>query len=206
MAVGIRWRVLRRREIAKTTRREAVRNLAYQTSDGMRVRTFTETAMRNTLHHLAQSFSVVLTVLFCGAALAEPPAKPAQPHFQGLGHHARRISTQSPEAQKFFDQGLAFLYGFNHDEAIRSFEAAAAIDPENAMSYWGISIANGPHINNPVVDEAHAKAAWKALFDARQRAVHATPVEQALIADQGLTDSTGDLPRRERESWQSVPH
>jgi tetratricopeptide (TPR) repeat protein len=127
-----------------------------------------------------RSLFVILTFSCCGVAVADGPPKP-EPHFQGLGNHTRRISTQSPEAQKFFDQGLAFLYGFNHDEAIRSFEAAAAIDPESAMPYWGISIANGPHINNPAVDEAHAKAAWKALTEARQRVAKATPVEQALI-------------------------
>ncbi len=49
------------------------------------------------------------------------------------------------------------------------------------MPYWGISIANGPHINNPAVDEAHAKAAWKALTEAGERAAQATPIEQALI-------------------------
>ncbi len=64
------------------------------------------------------------------------------------------MTTTSRVAQEYFDQGLDFLYGFNHDEAIRSFEAAAAADPHCAMAYWGIAAANGPHINNPNVDEA----------------------------------------------------
>jgi tetratricopeptide (TPR) repeat protein len=113
---------------------------------------------------------------------AEPPAgKPAEPRFTGLGPHRRKVTTSSDAAQQYFDQGLAFLFGFNHDEAIRSFEAAAAIDPQCAMAFWGIAAANGPHINNPAVDAAHAKAAWSALTKARALATAATKVEQALI-------------------------
>lgn len=118
---------------------------------------------------------------FFGGAWADSRPKPAEPHFQGLGKHTRHITTQSRDAQEFFNQGLAFLYGFNHDEAIRSFEAAAASDPKSAMPYWGIAIANGPHINNPGVDEAHAKAACRAVKQAREKTRKATPVEQALI-------------------------
>jgi tetratricopeptide (TPR) repeat protein len=108
------------------------------------------------------------------------PAKP-EPHFPKLGHHSRKVTTSSATAQEYFDQGLAFLYGFNHDEAIRSFEAAAAADPHCAMAYWGIAAANGPHINNPNMDETHAKAAWAALTKARELAAGASAVDQALI-------------------------
>src|SRR5579863_6929540 len=108
--------------------------------------------------------------------------KRTEPHFSGLGIHGRKVSTGSPDAQTYFDQGLAFLYAFNHDEAIRSFEAAAELDPHCAMAFWGIALANGPHINNPAVDEAHAKAAWKALQKARELAGNGTATEQALIA------------------------
>src|SRR5438045_1425816 len=115
-------------------------------------------------------------------AFAEPPARTqAEPRFSGLGPHHRKVTTTSDAAQQYFDQGLAFLYGFNHDEAIRSFEAAAASDPECSMAFWGIAAANGPHINNPAVDEAHAKAAWRALTKARALTTKATKVEQALI-------------------------
>lgn len=115
-------------------------------------------------------------------AVADPPAaKPAEPRFGGLGSHHRKVTTTSDAAQQYFDQGLAFLYGFNHDEAIRSFEAAAASDPQCAMAFWGIAAANGPHINNPAVDQAHAKAAWSALTKARALAGNGTNVEQGLI-------------------------
>jgi tetratricopeptide (TPR) repeat protein len=115
-------------------------------------------------------------------AFADPPARNStEPRFSGLGPHHRKVTTASDAAQEYFDQGLAFLYGFNHDEAIRSFEAAAASDPECAMAFWGIAMANGPHINNPAVDEPHAKAAWIALTKARALASKGTKVEQALI-------------------------
>jgi tetratricopeptide (TPR) repeat protein len=113
-------------------------------------------------------------------AAAEPAAKP--PLFEGLGSFGRKIATSSPEAQRYFDQGLCFLYAFNHDEAIRSFRYAAELDPASAMCWWGIAIASGPHINNPVVPPERAKAAWQALQKARQAAAHATPAEQSLIA------------------------
>jgi tetratricopeptide (TPR) repeat protein len=122
--------------------------------------------------------------LGAGALLAPadtPAKKAAEPHFAGLGPHHRTVTTNSAAAQEYFDQGLAFLYGFNHDEAIRSFQAAADADPQCAMAFWGIAAANGPHINNPVVDAAHAKAAYEALGKARVLADKGTKVEQALI-------------------------
>jgi len=59
--------------------------------------------------------------------------------------------------------------------------AATELDPGCAMAWWGIAYANGPHINNPAVDEAHAKAAWAALQKARESAPQASPVERDLI-------------------------
>ena len=56
------------------------------------------------------------------------------PLFEGLGSLSRRVTTVSPEAQRYFDQGLAFLYAFNHDEAIRSFRRGGALDPNCAMA------------------------------------------------------------------------
>lgn len=101
--------------------------------------------------------------------------------FDGTGRHTRTVTTASPEAQAFFDQGLNFLYAFNHDEAIRSFERAAELDPGCAMASWGISLAHGPHINNPMLPEDRAREAWKALERARGLAPKASPVERDLI-------------------------
>jgi tetratricopeptide (TPR) repeat protein len=113
-------------------------------------------------------------------AHAEELAPVAPPRFAGLGSHTRQVTTQSAEAQTYFNQGLSFLFAFNHDEAIRSFEQAARLDPDCAMAWWGISIASGPHINNPVVPPARAKAAWEALTKARA-AGKATEPERQLI-------------------------
>ena len=60
-----------------------------------------------------------------------------------LGEVHRAVSTRSPEAQAFFDQGLALTYGFNHDEAARSFALAAALDPACAMCFWGAAYTLG---------------------------------------------------------------
>ncbi len=91
------------------------------------------------------------------------------------------MTTSSSEAQSYFDQGLAFLYGFNHDEAIRAFEKAAEIDPSCAMAYWGVAYANGPHINNPEVPAEREQAAHEAVAEARRHVANGTEVEQALV-------------------------
>jgi tetratricopeptide (TPR) repeat protein len=106
----------------------------------------------------------------------------APPFYSDLGSFGRNITTASPEAQRYFNQGLCFLYAFNHDEAIRSFEYAAKLDPNCPMAFWGIAIANGPHINNSIVPPERAQAAWQALQKARASAPAGTPTEQALIA------------------------
>lgn len=126
--------------------------------------------------------SLVLTVSCAGPA-APPPVEsgPEIPLYEGLGPHARAVTTSSPEAQKYFDQGLNFLYGFNHDEAIRAFKKAAEFDRSCAMAHWGIAYANGPHINNPVVPESREKAAYEAVAIARQHLDGATAVEKALV-------------------------
>jgi tetratricopeptide (TPR) repeat protein len=98
-----------------------------------------------------------------------------------MGSHHRTVTTSSPEAQRYFDHGLIWTYSFNHDEAIRCYRAAADLDPTLAMAWWGIALCNGPHINNPLMDEAHSKAAWEALGEARSRRAGAAPIEQELI-------------------------
>src|SRR5436309_14968254 len=81
----------------------------------------------------------------------------------GLGdvHHA--VSTKSPEAQRFFDQGLALIFGFNHEEALRSFQRAAELDPECAMAWWGVALSVGPNYNDPEPDMNRATMAWDAI-------------------------------------------
>ncbi len=128
----------------------------------------------------------VCTALASGAGLsvsraAEPARAASVPLFPGLGSYRRKVTTRSPLAQRYFDQGLNFLFAFNHDQAIRSFEQAAREDPDCAMAYWGVAVANGPHINFPMVPPERAKAAWAALGRARALAGSGTPAEKALI-------------------------
>lgn len=108
-------------------------------------------------------------------------AAPQARLFEGLGSHHRRITTTSPEAQKYFDQGLTWAYAFNHDEAIRSFGRAAELDSSCAMAWWGVALANGPHINNPVMDEARSRSAWDAVQKAALLSAAGTAEERALI-------------------------
>ena len=83
--------------------------------------------------------------------------------YPGLGawHHA--IATRNAEAQKFFDQGLSLLYGFNRYEALRSFRKAAELDAQAAMAYWGIAMALGPHVNMDGDGDVDLKAGCEAL-------------------------------------------
>jgi tetratricopeptide (TPR) repeat protein len=111
---------------------------------------------------------------------AEPAAKPPE-LLSGLGDHQRPITTSSPEAQRYFDQGLALIYGFNHDAAVRSFDHALTLDPSCAMCAWGKATALGPNINLPLGPDV-APAAWAAAQQAKSLAPLATPVEQELIA------------------------
>lgn len=108
-------------------------------------------------------------------------APPEAPRFDNLGKHHRTITTESNDVQAWFDQGINLYFGFNHEEAIRSFEAAAAIEPGCAMAYWGIAMSHGPNINNPVMDEDRSKAAYDAMHKAVENRDNASPVEQELI-------------------------
>ncbi|MBL8863665.1 MAG: hypothetical protein JNK02_16870 [Planctomycetes bacterium] len=113
-----------------------------------------------------------------------------------LGTHTRAATTSSAEAQRWFDQGLNWLYAFNHDEAIHCFSEALERDPAFAMAWWGIATANGPHINNPLVPPERDAFAREAVRRARTLAVGASEVERALIAAQVLR--WGDAPPADR--------
>src|SRR5579871_986089 len=119
------------------------------------------------MKHLA---CILCGLLLCGvAASQEHPAHPQihpVPLVSGLGDLHHPVSTRDPEAQKFFDQGLRFIYAFNHDEAARSFQHAAALDPKRAMAYWGVAEAIGPNYNDPADPER-----FKQAHDAIQKAV-----------------------------------
>src|SRR5207302_6019324 len=84
----------------------------------------------------------------------------------GYGDWHHPVSTKNAQAQQFFDQGLRLIYAFNHDEAGRSFQRAAELDPKLAMAYWGVAEAVGPNYNDPASDER-----FQAARDAIQKAV-----------------------------------
>ncbi len=101
--------------------------------------------------------------------------------FQGLGAFHRAISTASPQAQQYFDQGMRYLWAFNHDEATRSFAKAAQLDPACAACYWGVALTVGPNYNLPGMEAVRARVAAEALRLAQENAAHASAVEQGLI-------------------------
>ena len=113
------------------------------------------------------------------AALAGPPCD-SVPLYTDLGEHHVPITTPVSLAQRYFDQGMRLLYGFNHGEAIRSFTRAAQLDSSCAMCYWGIAYAYGPHVNAGM-DSAAGVAAYTALRQALARTQHASPRERAYI-------------------------
>jgi tetratricopeptide (TPR) repeat protein len=130
-----------------------------------------------------------LTLAMCSLAMAQdhpahPPAKPAT-LMSGYGDLHHPVSTTIPQAQQFFDQGLRQIYAFNHDEAARSFQRAAELDPKLAMAYWGVAEAVGPNYNDPASDERFA-AAHAAIQKAADLSANASPAEQAYIQAMAL--------------------
>lgn len=112
---------------------------------------------------------------------AEQKSAQQVPFYTDLGNHTHKISTNVPEAQAYFDQGIRMAFNFNHAEAIRSFEEAAKRDSNCAICYWGVAFAYGPNINMPMMDDASAPAV-AAVKKATELAAKASPAEQAYIA------------------------
>ena len=110
------------------------------------------------------------------------PAKEAAPAVltAGLGDINHPVSTSNAEAQKFFNQGLAYLYGFNHEEAVRSFKQAAKLDPQLAMAYWGTALALGSNYNVQADGPALVQA-YSALQKAIELAPKASEQDRAYI-------------------------
>ena len=119
-----------------------------------------------------------------GAAAAQEHSMPAQGRavtlLAGIGDAHHPVSTHNPQAQEFFDQGLRFIYDFNHDEAARSFQHAAELDPKLAMAYWGIAEAVGPNYNDPA-DPDRYKRAHEAAQNALDLSAGASESDQAYI-------------------------
>jgi tetratricopeptide (TPR) repeat protein len=98
---------------------------------------------------------------------------------EGLGDYSMPVTAKGPDVQRWFDQGLAMTYGFNHDAAERSFLRAAELDPDCAMCWWGSALVLGPHVNSGM-DPANNPKAWDRLQRA-QKASGASEKERAYI-------------------------
>ncbi len=121
--------------------------------------------------------------------------------YEALGRHHFRISTAVPMAQRYFDQGMILMYGFNHAEAARSFHYAQKLDPVCAMCFWGEALVLGPNINAPMADaavpEAHAAVqqamALRGKASGKERALiqaAAKRYSKELLSDRSVLDAT----------------
>jgi len=127
-------------------------------------------------------------LLLCAACVDQQSIKPdsEQAHavlVQGSGTYSRKISTQNPQAQAFFDQGLRLAWGFYFPESIASHQEAARIDPDHPMPFWGMAHAMGPNPNSRYArmpDDPKGEG-LKAINDALERIERATPLEAKLI-------------------------
>jgi len=126
------------------------------------------------------------------------PSADARPVlYDSLGSYSYRITSASPDAQRWFDQGLRLIYGFNHYEARKAFREAARLDPGCAMCVWGIAMTEGSNYNSPT-DADREKAALAAVQHAEHLATGARPVERALI--QALSKRHSPDPAAKREA------
>ncbi len=120
------------------------------------------------------------------------------PKLEGLGDYHFEVTTDSPESQAYFDQGLRLTYGFNHSEALRAFKEAARLDPENAMAYWGWALVLGPNLNLPMMPYVVEQA-----YEAAQKAVElsggVSEKERAFIA--ALATRYTDDPEADRTEF-----
>ncbi len=135
--------------------------------------------------HLETLKPVVLTIvlsltIFAAAQEHAMGGAKAVTMMTGLGDLHHPVSTKNASAQEFFDQGLRLIYAFNHDEAARSFQKAAELDPKLAMAYWGIAEAVGPNYNDPA-SEDRFKQAHQAIQKAVDLSGNASDAERGYI-------------------------
>ncbi len=148
---------------------------AYSCSGGIRMKR--STAARATL-----CFTIIFTfTLFASAQNHAMGAEKPVTIMTGLGDLHHPVSTKNPQAQAFFDQGLRLIYAFNHDEAARSFQKAAELDPKLAMAYWGIAEATGPNYNDPASDDRFRQA-HEAIQKAVDLSGNASEAERVYIS------------------------
>ncbi|MAO20592.1 MAG: hypothetical protein CMJ25_07560 [Phycisphaerae bacterium] len=138
--------------------------------------------LKRTLSVAAVSVSLLALVAGTPSCTSTPSTQqPTALIYDGFGNYTRNITTSSNQAQRWFNQGMQLMYGFNHDEAIRSFEMAAQLDPEAAMPWWGVAYCQGININDPAMSEERSKRAREAADNALARLDNESPVEHAMV-------------------------
>jgi tetratricopeptide (TPR) repeat protein len=125
--------------------------------------------------------SMRLKLMQAAAVVGYAPGEAPLPLYEGLGGVSFAITTEVPLAQRYFEQGLSFAYGFNHAAAIAAFREAQRLDPKCALCFWGEALAHGPNINAPMDPSTNARAVGLARY-ADWLAREATPAERALTA------------------------
>jgi tetratricopeptide (TPR) repeat protein len=139
-------------------------------------------------------------------ATADPTSAANTGILPGVGAHHHPIATTNPDAQKFFDQGMALVFGFNHEEATRSFQRAAELDPRAPMPHWGIAWSLGPNYNLDI-DDPRAKRAFEAIDTATRLSVDGSPIERdyvAAMATRYSPDPKADRPALARRYSQAM--
>jgi tetratricopeptide (TPR) repeat protein len=152
-------------------------------------------------------------ILFAGCARQSHTKEYSDPGLlAGVGSVNHPISTSSPGAQRFFEQGLALTYGFNFPEAIKSFRRASELDPKSPMPYWGIALANGPNYNSSNPTSARLDASRDAIQTALTLSAAASKVEQAYVnalaqsLASGSSESRRDYANAMREVYRAYPN
>jgi len=149
---------------------------------------FKEVPLYRTLKIFALALALgVFTLATCETSFAQEHAAHATQAkakaatlMSGYGNWHHPVSTKNAQAQAFFDQGLRQIYAFNHDEATRSFQRAAELDPKLAMAYWGVAESVGPNYNDPASEDRFVKA-HAAIEKAQTLAEGASEGDKAYI-------------------------
>jgi tetratricopeptide (TPR) repeat protein len=128
--------------------------------------------------------SLLCALAFCGSidvARQNPAPRPPDLTLTAIGRHHHQIATKNESAQDYFDQGLTLIYGFNHEEAARSFEFAAKLEPNSPMPLWGMALAIGPNYNVDV-DAEREKLAFETIQKALTMAKNSPEIERDYVS------------------------
>ena len=133
------------------------------------------------MRSIANGLFVLMLATLVAAQDKNQKATPIDLSITAVGRQHHPIHTKSKEAQEFFDQGITLIYGFNHEEAARSFQRAAELDATSPMPLWGIALAVGPNYNSNV-DAEREKLAFETIQKAQQLATAGPQVEKDYVA------------------------